>query len=134
MEKSRFNDKKEWRKFGLGFSLILVTIGTIQGLRGHFWGFYFYGAAVLFGLLSLLFPKAIKPWMIFFTYLGRGIGWFTTRLILCLVFYCLITPLAVGLRLFGKKFMLMQPDPSLPTYWIRREKEFKDKTSFENQY
>jgi len=134
MDPSKFNDKKEWRKFGFGFSLILAGIGTIQWLRGHSLGFYFYGFAIVFCLMTFVFPMAVKPWMIFFTYVGRGIGWFTTRLILCLVFYLLITPLAIGFKLFGKKSMAMRPDPSLPTYWIRREKEFKDKTSFENQY
>lgn len=134
MDQSKFRDKKEWRKFGFGFSLILVLMGTIQMFRGHSLALYFYGFSILFGFLTFVFPLAIKPWMIFFTYLGRGIGWFTTRLILCFVFYFLITPLAMGFRFFGKKIMPMQPDSSLDTYWIRREKEFKEKTVFENQY
>lgn len=134
MDQSKFNDRKEWRKFGFGFSIILVVIGTIQLLWEHFIGFYFYGFAVVFGVVTLVFPKAVKPWLIFFTYLGRGIGWFTTRLVLCLVFYFLITPLAILRRVLGKKAMSMKPDPSCSTYWIRREKEFKDKSSFETQY
>lgn len=134
MDKSKFNDQKEWRKFGFGFSIILIVIGTIQILRGHSIGFYFYGFAIVVGMFALVFPVSIKPWMIFFTYLGRGIGWFTTRLVLCLVFYFLITPLVIVRRLFGKRSISLRPDPSLSTYWLHQDKEFKDKASFETQY
>ncbi len=100
-------DKKGLREFGL------VTGGLFVGLFGllfpWLFGFAFpywpwIIAGVLWGL-ALLIPNGLKwiyqGWMSF----ALVIGWINTRLILAIVFYLIITPFGVVMRLFGKNPM-----------------------------
>ena len=74
MDKSKFNDKKEWRKFGIGVAAILAVIATIQLIVGKELFIYFYGVAVFFLFFGLLLPIIIKPVYILFSYLGFVLG------------------------------------------------------------
>ncbi len=134
MDKTKFNDKKEWRKFGIGLGIILALIATVQLLKGHAPYPYFYAAGVLVALAAAAAPILVRPLFVLFSYLGVALGWFSTRVILIVLFYLLLTPIALLMRLFGKKFMAMGKESSLATYWVQRNKEYTDKGSFENQF
>jgi hypothetical protein len=134
MDKSKFNDKKEWRKFAAGLGLILAAVGGVQFLKGHSVYPYLLAAGGLTALAGVLLPICIKPVFILFSYLGAVMGWFSTRLILAVIFFLLLTPIALIMRLAGKKFLTMGRDGNLKTYWIARNKKYGDAESFENQY
>jgi hypothetical protein len=134
MNKSKFNNKKEWRKFGIGLGVLLGAIATVQLLKGHSVYPYFYGTAAAFLLAGAAAPILVKPLFILFSYLGAVLGWFSTRLILIVVFYALLTPISLVLRLSGKKFMPMGYDRKLLSYWIDRNKTYEQPESFENQF
>ena len=100
-------DKKGLREFGL------MTGGLFVGLFGLLfpWLFNFtfplwpwIVAGVLSGL-ALLIPNSLKwvyqGWMSF----ALVLAWINTRLILSIVFYLLITPMGLIMRLFGKNPM-----------------------------
>jgi hypothetical protein len=134
MDKSKFNDKKEWRKFALGLGLILTAVGGVQFLKSHPVYPYFLAAGGLTALAGILLPICVKPVFILFSYLGAVMGWFSTRLILAAIFFLLLTPIALVMKLAGKKFLTMGRDLNLKTYWIARNKNYGDAESFENQY
>jgi len=72
--------------------------------------------AVLAGLflaLPKLFFPAFKLIMIATGFLGT----FLFALISLVVYYIVLTPIALVLRLFGKSFMPVKADRSLPTYY-----------------
>ena len=68
MDKSKFNDKNEWRKFGIGLGIILSVIATIQLIIGRELYPYFYGAGIFVLLIGLILPILIKPLFILFSY------------------------------------------------------------------
>ena len=134
MDKSKFNEQKEWRKFGIGLGVILGAVGGVQLLKGHSLYPFFFGAGALTALAGIAVPILVKPVFIFFSYLGVVLGWFSTRVILSLVFFLLLTPIAVVMKLAGKKFLPMGTDRKLTTYWVDRNKIYNNAESFENQY
>ena len=134
MDTSKFNDRKEWRKFGIGLGIILAVIGGVQLLKGRSAYPYFLCAGGLTALAGILTPILVKPVFILFSYLGVVLGWISTRVILAAIFYLLLTPIAVVMKLAGKKFLTMKADRNLTTYWIDRNKHFNDTESFENQF
>jgi hypothetical protein len=134
MDRSKFNDRKEWRKFGIGLGIILAVIACVQLLKGHAAYPWFFGAAALTALAGILFPICVKPVFILFSYLGAVMGWFSTRVILGLIFFLLLTPIALVMKLAGKKFLTTGIDRNLGTYWTVRNKTYRDAESFENQY
>ncbi len=107
-------DKKGLREFGL------ITGGLFVGLFGLLfpWLFSFAFpkwpwiiAGVLWGL-ALLIPNSLKwiyqGWMSF----ALVLGWINTRLILAIMFYLIMTPMGLIMRLFGKNAMKNKPSQS----------------------
>ena len=134
MDKSKFNEQKEWRKFGIGLGIILGAIGGVQLLKGHSVYPFFIGAGALTALAAIAVPILVKPVFIFFSYLSVVLGWFSTRLILTVIFFVLLTPISIIMKLTGKKFLTKGADRNLPTYWIARNKTYGQPESFENQF
>lgn len=120
-------NKKEYRKFGISVGIAFLVISGLlwwkDAARAHeITGTL--GALLLLG--GLIAPMALKwpyrGWMKF----AAGAAWFNTRLILVLVFYLVITPVGLLLRLSGKRPIPATFDKSKDTYWIEREKKEYD--------
>ena len=73
MDKSKFNDKIEWRKFGIALAVLLFIISAVQYFKQIELYSYFLVASVLFLLSALALPILIKPVFIVFSYIGFGL-------------------------------------------------------------
>ncbi len=134
MDTSKFNDKKEWRRFAVGLALILGAIGTVMYFKGspnYIWMFAAHGALMLLGLLI---PVMVKPLFIVFSYLGYGMGWVMTRVILFILFYLVLSPISLLARLVGKRFLDLKLDRESESYWLAKEAPAEGVKSFENQF
>ena len=134
MDKAKFNEPKEWRKFAIGLAIILAILATIQVFTGSHYYIYFYAASVLVLLASLLLPVVIKPLFILFSYVGLALGWIMTRLIVTIVFFLILTPIGLISRLFNKKYLDLGFKENQESYWRVRENPSSDKASFERQF
>jgi len=102
--------RKELRQFsfivGGVFSLIGVWPLLFRGTPPRFWALAAGGGLIILGLLL---PRALAPvyrgWMV----LGHALGWLNTRIILGLLFYGMITPMGLVMRLFGKDPLRLRP-------------------------
>ena len=114
-------ETKQLRNFGLMVGGIFLLIGVWPALLRsddpRAW------AVVLGGLLVILglgLPKFLGPvyrvWMI----VGHALGWVNTRIILGIVFYGLLTPMGLVMRLFGKDSMQRPFIHEAHTYRIMR--------------
>lgn len=92
------------------------------------------GFGALMGIVALLVPAALVPfyraWMRWVT---APLGWFNTRLILSIVFFLMLTPMAFVARLLGKGRLELRPRPAGESYWRRREKQ-RDRAHFERTF
>lgn len=132
IDKSKFNDKKELRTFGIGLAVILAGIGTIQYFVGRDLFPYFYAASGVSLLFSLTAPILIKPFFIFMQYFGMVMNFIMTRVILAILFYVVFTAIGGTARLLGKNFLKMKIYPEKDTYWLDKNPE--DLTRYENQF
>ncbi len=122
------------RKFGLtvGSVLILLTIPL-------FWkhnGLYFYfGIIGLFLLLAgLIFPKILKPVNKVWMSIAILLGWVSTRLILIILFFIILTPISYLSKLFSKGFLNSGIDYNKESYWETRDKKKLSHTDYEKQF
>jgi hypothetical protein len=120
--------RRSLRNFGLLFLIVgaLITAWLVyRGLGGWPW---VAAAAVLFGLAGLFFPKALKHLYLGWMCLALIMGWFVSRLLLALLFYLLVTPLGVVLKIMGKDLIDSKFDES-ESYWSRRDSGYDPEQS-----
>jgi len=126
--------KKELREFGLTIGVILVILGGIAAWRGRPVYPYFLSFGIAFIAAGIILPAALKipqkAWMGFAVVLG----FFMSRLVLSILFYAVITPIGIMMRIFGKDVLDQRIDRSAPSYWKKRETATKTKESYQNQY
>ena|SRR3989442_11875600 len=112
-------DRAQLRNFGLIVGGILGAIGLwptiIRGQNDRLW---LVGLAIVLILPALVAPQALAPahrgWMA----LGSALGWLTTRIVLGLIFFGLITPMGLVRRLAGRDPMQRAFDPKATTYRV----------------
>ena len=65
---------------------------------------------------------------------GTVVGWFMTRVIISILFFTLVTPIAMIGRLFGYKFIDKSWGNNVSTYWNLRDESNENVQSHKNQY
>jgi len=126
---------RELRKFALAMAVPLALIGSLLLWRDRPYSWYFFLASGLFICPGLLVPVVLMPlhkvWMTF----AIMMGWFMTRLILCVLFFLILTPIALLLRLLGKDLLDTSFDRnSSQSYWIPRSEEESRKCDYTKQF
>lgn len=94
--------------------------GYILWRRGAASGYVWIGVGVGLALCRVippLFRLIYRLWISFSVVLG----YFISRVILTLVFYLVITPTGLLMRVLAKDPMERKIDPNAASYWIKRE-------------
>ncbi|HEX6640826.1 MAG TPA: SxtJ family membrane protein [Thermoanaerobaculia bacterium] len=82
----------------------LIFIGALQWRRGasqNVWLTLFIIAALLL-LCAAVAPSLLRPVYRAWMRLGEALAWINTRIILTLVFFLVVAPIGIVMRLFGK--------------------------------
>lgn len=126
--------KKDLRKFGVTVGIVLLIISgfLLWKQKENYFYFVVIGAALL--LSGLIFPVILKPLNKIWMTLAILMGWVTTRVILTILFYLVLTPLAFAAKIFGKSFLDLKIDKSKTSYWEYREKPKVEPSDYEKQF
>lgn len=111
------------RNFGLLISAVLILIAGYHYFFGNPALVYLAGISIALGIGAYAFPHPLKPIYVVWMALAILLGWITSRVVLTVVFYLILTPIALIARLIGKRFMPLGFDKSVPTYWERRSQQ-----------
>jgi hypothetical protein len=111
--------RKDCRNLGLIFlAALLILAGVLYWNHIGYWRHSLIAGAC-FGLLGLAAPGILKPlhrvWMTF----ALVMGWFMARILLALLFYLVVTPIGLVMRLLGKD-LLDRRMADRKSYWHRR--------------
>ncbi len=134
MNKSKFQNRGEWRKFGTGLSMIVLVIAALQFILGGELGFHFLALSMVLLLVAGAIPVLLKPVYIFFMYVSEIMGWVMTRVILTILFYIILTPVGFVARIFRKNFLILKPDKSEKTYWNDVPRDRTERITYERQF
>ncbi len=118
--KKKPSETRQARQFGLVLTgLLLAVAAAFQFLGGHpFRARVAAGAAALVAALTLL---AFPLWLAFFRRwmrLANVMGTVMSMVILTLFYYLFFTPIALTIRLFGKRPLDLAWKDGKATYWI----------------
>jgi len=126
--------KKELREFAFTIGAALVVLSGIALGRGKGSCAYLFVSGVIFAGLGAAAPHVLKPlqkaWMAF----SVVIGFFMSRLVLAVLFYVVVTPIGLLIRLLGKDMLDQRTSKDRPSYWRERPVSMKPRESYENQY
>jgi len=126
--------KKEFRKFGLTVGSVLVAIAVLLFYFEKPSATYF---AVIGGLLILfgaMFPNILKPINKIWMSLAIILGFIMSRVILTILFYLVLTPVAILAKIVSKKFIVLKYDKSANTYWEKRTNIHKKQIDYDRQF
>lgn len=128
------SSKKELKSFGITMAAAFLLLAGLVFLRGKSSYVYFVWVSLLFLALGYIYPEVLRPvhklWMTFSILLG----WLMTRVILFIVFFFVVTPIGILMRLFDRNFMSLKIENDKQSYWIRKKTAKKGKEDYEKQF
>ena len=125
--------KKDLKSFGITIGSIFLVISGLLFFREKDLYIHFFSIGLAFiasGIgSSFILKPFFKIWMIF----AVIIGWIMTRLILSILFFFIITTIAILARLFGKDFLDLKPD-NRDSFWNTRDRDYELNQDYEKQF
>lgn len=127
--------EKDLRQFGLALGAVLFVFGLIHFLKARVNIFsWFWGTAFVSVALAVLWPAILRPVYFVFVKVAYAIGWVNTRIILILIYYLLVTPIGLVMRLFGKDPLSRGIDRNAESYWAKKELVTATRETLEKQF
>lgn len=71
--------------------------------------------------LSIIKPRLVLPIFIGLMIIAVPIGIVISTVVICAIYYLMITPLGLIFRVFGRDPLNKKPDPSIKSYWHVRD-------------
>ena len=128
------SSKKDLRKFGITVGSVLVVLAIVFYFLDRSYFIYFGAAGLVLIIMGFISPVILKPLNKVWMGLAIVLGWLSSRIILIIVFYLVLTPISLIAKISGKKFLDLKYNSEKDSYWIKREIIKPDRSSYEKQY
>lgn len=109
------------RAFGLVFTVVFAIVAAWPLIGGALPRWWALAIAGLFLAASLIRPSVLAPLNRLWTRFGLLLHKIVNPLVMGLMFFLMVTPMGLVMRLAGKDPMRLRRDPNAETYWIERE-------------
>jgi hypothetical protein len=131
---NRTPSRKQLRWFAaLWLPLFGLMVGTMLIWRAHATtaAQVVWGATAIAAVLSLISP-AIARWVFLgLSYASFPIGFVVSWVALTVLYFVVLTPIGVVMRLSGRDPLRLKPEPNAETYWTpRRSRETEASRAF----
>ena len=110
------------RSFGLLFFIVFLAFALWPLTKKGEINFYLISIALIFLILGLLNSKILTPLNKSWIKLGELLGRIIAPIVMGIVYFVILTPISLLVRLFGKDLIGMKFNNNLKTYWIKRKK------------
>lgn len=129
------NPIRELRKFSIIMTVFFALLGGLFLWRGRSVYGCFFVLSLLFAGCGLIRPTVLDPVYKMWMKVSHVIGWFMSRLILLILFYLVMTPTALLLKLFGKQLLdIGFTKNSIDSYWIPKQAGESQERDYERQF
>lgn len=109
------------RSFGWVFAGVFLVIAVLPLLHGQSLTWWSIGISAVFALVALVKPSLLSGLNRLWIKLGVLLGKIVSPIALGILFYVVITPIGIIIRLAGKDPLRLKFDPDAKSYWIPRE-------------
>lgn len=116
-------DTKTLRQFAWGWLIFFGALAIVKFAVQHrqtpaMW----LGITAIVGIALYLIVPVVFRWIfVVWMVLAYPIGWVVSQIALALMFYCIITPVALIFRMTGRDRLRRFKPANVTTYWIKKE-------------
>lgn len=115
------NDKLPSDKsFGLLFSAIFIVISIFPLVDGGSLRLWAMPISALFLVISIIRPATLHMLNVAWFRLGRLLGHVVGPVFMAAMYFIVITPIGIMMRLSGSNSLALRRDPTCRSYWIER--------------
>ena len=110
------------RSFGLLFFVVLLIIGLWPIKNGNNPNVYLILISLIFLILGLIHSKLLSPLNKLWIKFGEILGSIIAPIVMALVYFVILTPVSLIVRIFGKDLLGLKLSREKESYWIKRKK------------
>ena len=114
--------KSSNRSFGILFFLVFLGFGLWPLTKGMNPNIYLIIISVIFLILGLLNSRLLSPLNNLWIKFGEMLGKIIAPIVMAGVYFLILTPISLLVRLFGKDLIEMKFSNDVKSYWIKRKK------------
>ena len=111
------------RSFGLLFFIVFIVVGLWPITKGETANIYLIIISLFFLIFGLINSKILSPFNKAWVKFGEILGLIIAPIIMALVYFIILTPISLILRMFGKDLLGLKFMKKQDTYWIKRVKK-----------
>ncbi len=119
----------ELRAFGkviaAGFPIVAALLGASAWLRSHVWpswALWLGGIGIIIGVACMFVPLVARPFYLVWMALGCCIGLVVSNVVLAAIYFFIVTPIGLALRVAGRDPLRRAFGRERRTYWDDAEK------------
>ena len=114
--------KSSNRSFGILFFLVFLGFGLWPLTKEMSPNIYLIIISVIFLILGLLNSKLLSPLNNLWIKFGEILGKVIAPIVMAVVYFLILTPISLFVRLFGKDLIGMKFSNDIKSYWVKRKK------------
>jgi hypothetical protein len=122
------------RSLGFVFAAACCLLGTWPFIRGESPRYWLILIACGFAVAAVFDPHRLRPLNVVWTRLGMLLHRIVSPIVMCIVFFLVLTPIAWIMRARGKDPLRLRREPNAESYWIERQPPGPDPQSMVRQF
>jgi hypothetical protein len=111
------------RSFGLLFFIVFIVVGLWPVIKGETANIYLILISLFFLIFGLINSKILSPLNKAWIKLGEILGLIIAPIIMALVYFIILTPISLIVRMLGKDLLGLKFLKKQDTYWTKRKKK-----------
>lgn len=111
------------RSFGLLFFIVFLIFGLLPLKNSLDPNLYFIFISIFFLSLGLINSKILSPLNKIWVKFGELLGIVIAPIVMALVYFIVLTPVSLIVRIFGKDLLGLKFSKKKESYWINRKKK-----------
>ena len=116
------------------FGFVFTAFFSLLGISEVGWDTFWYILAALFAMLAVFLPHFLTPINRIWMKLGNILHVLISPIVLGVIFFLVISPVALMMRLMGRDPMRRRFQPEMDSYWINRTPSYSDVDDLKQQF
>jgi hypothetical protein len=122
------------RSFAITFAVVFLLVACAPLIHGGALRLWAVGAGLIFLAVAFTKPVILRPLNKLWLKFGLALHRIVNPLVLGAMFILVVTPMALFIRLTGKRMLQQSFEPELPSYWMKRNPPGPEPDSIRQQF